>query len=191
MHATFAPGFPGLLEAFYVQEKIMQRMLPGVYAVFVSAGYLSRSTCQLNTSKQKQNMISTTAYAVKWYITLFANTVSFKTQLRLWDVYFLEGRDVMVLMSVAILWAFKGMCWPHLADIIHLMAVIDNFLAPKASFESILGILSSFFVIENEDALFSWLRKAMLDRRLRRDMASWRAEWKELVRTEKEKDVLL
>jgi USP6 N-terminal-like protein len=110
MHATFAPGFPGLLEAFYVQEKIMQRMLPGVYAVFVSAGYLSGSTCRLNASKQKQNMISTTAYAVKWYITLFANTVSFQTQLRLWDVYFLEGRDVMVLMSVAILWAFKGMC---------------------------------------------------------------------------------
>jgi hypothetical protein len=40
MHATFAPGFPGLLEAFYVQEKVMQRMLPGVYAVFVSAGFL-------------------------------------------------------------------------------------------------------------------------------------------------------
>jgi USP6 N-terminal-like protein len=73
----------------------------------------------------------------------------------------------------------------------HIMAIIDNFLAPKASFESILGILSSFFVVENEDALFSWLRKAMLDRRLRRDMETWRAEWKELVRTEKEKDVLL
>ena len=53
-------------------------------------------------------MISTTAYAVKWYITLFANTVSFQTQLRLWDVYFLEGPDVMVLMAVAILWGFRG-----------------------------------------------------------------------------------
>jgi USP6 N-terminal-like protein len=53
-------------------------------------------------------MISTTAYAVKWYITLFANTVSYQTQLRLWDVYFLEGKDVLVLMAVAILWAFKG-----------------------------------------------------------------------------------
>jgi len=40
MHATFSPGFPGLLEAFYVQEKIMQRMLPRVYAVFVSAMFL-------------------------------------------------------------------------------------------------------------------------------------------------------
>ena len=42
MHETFLPGFPGLLEAFYVQEKIMQQMLPGIYAVFVglSAFYL-------------------------------------------------------------------------------------------------------------------------------------------------------
>ena len=39
MEATFAPGFPGLLEAFYVQEKIMQRMVPGIYAVFVSGAY--------------------------------------------------------------------------------------------------------------------------------------------------------
>lgn len=156
MEATFAPGFPGLLEAFYVQEKIMQRMLPGIYAVF------------------KTNMISTTAYAVKWYITLFANTVSFQTQLRLWDIYFLEGPDIMVLMSIAILWGFK-----------------DNFLAPKASFESMLGLLSSFFVVEDEDVLFAWLRKAMQDRRLRRDMGMWRAEWKELVRTEREKNVLL
>lgn len=71
------------------------------------------------------------------------------------------------------------------------MLVVDNFLAPKASFESILGILSSFFVVEDEDALFAWLRKAMQDRRLRRDMGIWRADWKELVRTKKEKDVLL
>ena len=35
MHDIFLPGFKGLLEAFYVQEKIMQKMLPGLYTVFV------------------------------------------------------------------------------------------------------------------------------------------------------------
>ncbi|KAG8792351.1 hypothetical protein FRC17_008609 [Serendipita sp. 399] len=155
-HDIFLPGFSGLLEAFYVQEKLMQRMLPGVYAVF------------------KQNMISTTAYAVKWYITLFANTVPFQTQLRLWDIYFLEGKDVLVLMAISILWVFK-----------------DNLLSKEASFESILNLLSSFYVMEDEDALMAWLRRAMSDRRLRRDMAQWREEWKELVRTHKEKDALI
>jgi Rab-GTPase-TBC domain len=36
MHAIFSPGFPGLLESIYVQERVMERMLPDVYASFVS-----------------------------------------------------------------------------------------------------------------------------------------------------------
>ena len=38
LHDIFLPGFPGLLEAFYVQERILERMLPTVYASFVSYG---------------------------------------------------------------------------------------------------------------------------------------------------------
>lgn len=53
-------------------------------------------------------MISSTAYTTKWYITLFANTVPFQTQLRLWDAFFLEGRDMIVIIAIAILWIFKG-----------------------------------------------------------------------------------
>lgn len=156
MHDIFLPGFKGLLEAFYVQEKIMQKMLPGLYSTF------------------KQNSICTTAYAVKWYITLFANTVPFQTQLRLWDIYFLEGKDILVLMAVAILWVFK-----------------DNLLSSSASFESMLNLLSSFYVVEDEDVLMAWLRKAMSDRRLRREMAGWREEWKELVHAGKEMEALI
>lgn len=86
MHAIFRPGFPGLLEAIYVQEQITKLMMPAVYEAF------------------KQHTISTTSYATKWYITLFANSVPFHTQLRLWDVFFLEGADLFVIMAVAIVW---------------------------------------------------------------------------------------
>lgn len=37
MHTIFSPGFPGLLESIYVQERVMERMMPDVYASFVSA----------------------------------------------------------------------------------------------------------------------------------------------------------
>jgi hypothetical protein len=37
MHEIFSPGFPGLLEALYVQERILERMMPSVYDVFVSS----------------------------------------------------------------------------------------------------------------------------------------------------------
>lgn len=53
-------------------------------------------------------MISGTSYATKWYITLFANTFPFQTQLRLWDVFFLEGRDVIVVIALGIIWTLRG-----------------------------------------------------------------------------------
>ena len=90
MHPIFMPGFPGLLEAIYIQERITEKMMPGVYEAF------------------KQQMVSTTSYATKWYITLFANSVPFHTQLRLWDAFFLEGSDLFIVVAVAIVWAHKG-----------------------------------------------------------------------------------
>lgn len=96
MHAIFSPGFPGLLQAIYVQERIMESKMPAVYSAF------------------KKHMISTTSYATKWYITLFANSVPFQTQLRLWDAYLLEGQDLFVAMAVAIVWVYRGMSLPFL-----------------------------------------------------------------------------
>lgn len=91
LHTVFNPGFPGMLEAIYVQERIMESMMPAVYAAF------------------KRHTISTTSYATKWYITLFANSVPFQTQLRLWDAFLLEGYDVFVGVAVAIVWVYRGM----------------------------------------------------------------------------------
>lgn len=37
MHGIFAPGFPGLLETFYVQERMLESIMPDVYDAFVRA----------------------------------------------------------------------------------------------------------------------------------------------------------
>jgi hypothetical protein len=74
-------------------------------------------------------MISGTSYATKWYITLFSNTVPFRTQLRLWDAFFLDGQDVMVMMSFSIIWAFKGLSQPaecELELIAYRLAVFET-----------------------------------------------------------------
>lgn len=109
MHAIFSPGFPGLLEALYVQERITEQMMPDVYAAF------------------KNQMISTTSYATKWYITLFANSVPFQTQLRLWDTFLLEGQDVFIAVAVAIVWVYRGMWLSRL----HALMVSSNFILDR------------------------------------------------------------
>jgi len=43
MHDIFKPGFPGLLEALYVQERILERMIPSVFDVFVGSSALTPS----------------------------------------------------------------------------------------------------------------------------------------------------
>jgi hypothetical protein len=44
MHDIFGPGFPGLLEAFYVQERLIEWLMPDVYKSFVSYYSLHRCT---------------------------------------------------------------------------------------------------------------------------------------------------
>ena len=144
-------------------------------------------------------MISTTSYATKWYITLFANTVPFQTQLRLWDVFLLEGRDVFVIVAVAIVWVLRGSfsSQPANSDLFHLICFsfvcfnTDHLTSAQANFETVLSLLSSFFVPEDEDALLKWIDHALGDKKLREDMSRWRMEWRGLVAEKKQAGALL
>jgi len=178
MHSIFSPGFPGLLEAIYVQEQITKTYMPNVYESF------------------KQHMVSTTSYATKWYITLFSNSVPFQTQLRLWDAFWLEGLDVFVAVAVGVLWAYKGESFGVFPFFLSFCDInsgmfLDQITSPHANFETILSLLSSFFVPEDEDVFLSWIEKMLGDAKLRRSMAVWRNEWRDLVRSGKEGAALL
>lgn len=156
LHTIFSPGFPGLLESIYVQERVTEIMMPDVYKAF------------------KRNTISTTSYATKWYITLFSNSVPFQTQLRMWDVFLLEGQDVFVAVAVAIVWVYR-----------------DHITSTSANFETVLSLLSSFFVPQDEDALMKWIEQALGNQTLRSNMKNWRSEWQTLVKDGKEGSALL
>jgi hypothetical protein len=156
LHSIFSPGFPGLLEAIYVQERLMESTMPDVYQAF------------------KKHMISTTSYATKWYITLFANSVPFQTQLRLWDAFLLDGPDVFVGVAVAIVWTYR-----------------DQLTSSSASFETILSLLSSFFVPEDENVFIGWIGNVLGDKSVKANIKRWRVEWGELVKTGKDTTALL
>ncbi|KAG6916759.1 hypothetical protein DXG01_005504 [Tephrocybe rancida] len=156
LHTLFSPGFPLLLENIYVQERIMQTTMPAVY-----------EAC-------KTQNVSTTAYAAKWYITLFCGSVPFQMQLRLWDAFLLEGYEVFVAVAVAIVWVYR-----------------DQITSASANFETILSLLSSFFVPEDEDTLMSWIKHMLSDKKLRASMHQWREDWHALVKQGKGEEALL
>lgn len=56
MHSVFQPGFPGLLEAIYIQERLVEQIMPAVFKSFVSiaSGFtcsVSDADCDSNNSK--------------------------------------------------------------------------------------------------------------------------------------------
>ena len=145
LHKIFSPGFPGLVELFYVQNSLMKRYMPRLQA------------------KLEGDMITSSSYATKWYITMFNGTVPFETQLRIWDAFFYEGPDVLVIAALAILWNLQ-------AKLLHA----------SATFEYTLGALSSLFIPENDDAFMMWICNTLEKQDVRRSIAKARKEWASL-----------
>lgn len=119
-------------------------------------------------------MISASSYATKWYITLFANTVPFQTQLRIWDALLLEGQDVLVITSLALIYAYRSIL-----------------TAPNALFETILSTLSAFYIPEDEDFMMQWIHNMMKKAEIRLMMDGWRKAWQELIRNKQDGGALL
>ena len=143
MHDVFKHGFPGLLEHLHVQDEIVKLTMPKVF------------------EKLDQENVPPTSYATKWYITLFANTVPFKTQLRFWDLMIFYGPDAVVAFSVSILW-----CLRH------------NIIDAKSNFETILTSLSNFFIPEDEDTLMNVCSSILNDTQIRSVMDQSREKYR-------------
>ena len=68
---------------------------------------------------------------------------------------------------------------------------LDHITSSSASFETVLSLLSSFFVPEDDDTFLSWIESALGDKKLRSNMSKWRRDWQELVATGREGTALL
>jgi hypothetical protein len=72
-----------------------------------------------------------------------------------------------------------------------LNAVKDRITSESANFETVLSLLSSFFVPEDEDVYLNWIAKVTENKKLRSKMQSWRKEWKGLVASGRDGEALL
>lgn len=172
LHGLFSPGFPGLMELFHLQEALMKQLLPGLYAVFEREGVVSSS------------------YATRWYMTLFNGVVPFETQMRLWDVYFLRGKTILVLFAVAILHSLSlgvfGLASQESSMIKRKMTLNGkangSSSAPSGDFDSldfevILSTLNHLFVPQDDEAVFRWIEKIGKDRKVQEILDEATKEW--------------
>lgn len=145
-------------------------------------------------------MVSTSSFATKWYITLFSTTLPFQTQLRVWDAFLLEGPDLMIIVSLAIVWSFRGAFVRRplsqrgpSTDVFaaSLWPLAENLAAADANFETILSLLSSFFVPGDDDAFMRWIQSTLALKGLRSRITGWRREWQELLAQGTAMDTLL
>lgn len=143
MHDVFKHGFPGLLEHQHVQDVIVKLTMPMVF------------------EKLEEENVPPTSYATKWYITLFANTVPFKTQLRFWDLMIFYGPDAVVAFSISILWSLR-----------------HNIIDKNSNFETILTSLSNFFIPEDEDNLMNVCSSILNDSHIRNLMDESREKYR-------------
>ena len=84
MRDFFLPKMPGLHRSFYIHLVLMKKYLPKLYAHFNEVGFIP------------------SMYGSGWFMTIFANQISFECSLRIWDIFVLEGRKIIYRVALAI-----------------------------------------------------------------------------------------
>lgn len=89
MEPLFLPGFPRLMECFYMHEQILKERLPAIYKHFTAQG------------------IMTSMYATKWYMLFMLDIVPFDISFRVWDLFLSEGKKVIFSVILSLLRLFE------------------------------------------------------------------------------------
>lgn len=136
MHGFFVHGFPKLLRFQEHHEKILNKFL----------------------SKLKQHLdaqeIYTSFYTMKWFFQCFLDRTPFTLNLRIWDIYILEGERILTAMSYTILKLHKK----HLMKL--SMEELVEFLQETLSKDF---FYDDDFVIEQLQISMAELKRAKLD----------------------------
>ncbi|WFD20815.1 hypothetical protein MCAP1_003069 [Malassezia caprae] len=139
-HDIWRPGFPGLRAEFYALRALQQSLTPRASKALERAG------------------LAPSAYATGWLMTLYSGVLPYATHLRVLDMFFHDGRDVLLLVAVAI------------------VRVVDMRLAHDARLD-LLEELSRPLLPESDDALCLWVQCAMHSPDVQACLSRARAAW--------------
>ncbi|KAM9312745.1 USP6 N-terminal-like protein [Gastrophryne carolinensis] len=136
MHGFFVPGFPKLLRFQDHHDKIMKKNLPKLKQHFES------------------QELYTSLYTMKWFFQCFLDRTPFTLNLRIWDIYILEGDRVLTAMSYTILKLHKKYLMKLTME--DLIEFLQESLAKNFVFDD-------DYVIEQLQISMTELKRAKLD----------------------------
>ncbi|KAM4677214.1 USP6 N-terminal-like protein isoform 2-T2 [Discoglossus pictus] len=136
MHGFFVPGFPKLLRFQEHHDKILKKFMPKLKQHF--------ETQELYTS----------LYTMKWFFQCFLDRTPFILNLRIWDIYILEGDRILTAMSYTILKLHKKYLMKLSME--ELIEFLQEALAKDFFFED-------DFVIDQLQLSMSELKRSKLD----------------------------
>ncbi|KAM5171032.1 USP6 N-terminal-like protein isoform 2-T2 [Mantella aurantiaca] len=136
MHGFFVPGFPKLLRYQEHHDKIMKKFMPKLKQHF--------ETQELYTS----------LYTMKWFFQCFLDRTPFTLNLRIWDIYILEGDRILTAMSYTILKLHKKYLMKLTME--DLIEFLQEILAKNFGYED-------DYVIEQLQLSMGELKRAKLD----------------------------
>jgi len=107
MRNLVLPGFPLLQTSFQMHEVLLAQFAPALAEHF------------------KQQNIMAAFYVTKWYMTAFLDIFTFDVTLRLWDILFIEGYDIVYSIALGCLRMFEGNLITKTFD--QIMAIFRSF----------------------------------------------------------------
>ena len=78
-------GLPGLDECIFVHNSLMNKYIPKLHQRLTEINFIPQMYCS------------------QWFMTAFAVYFPMETVVRIWDVYFVEGRKTLFRLSLAIM----------------------------------------------------------------------------------------
>ncbi|KAK9172935.1 Rab-GTPase-TBC domain containing protein [Cryptosporidium meleagridis] len=100
----YLPGLPLLNTHLEKLRKIFKKRIPNLYNHF------------------RNENVDETMYASQWFMTIFAYSFNLDAVARIWDLFFLEGVDLIFKISIAILKILKNsLCNQSFENILHTL----------------------------------------------------------------------
>lgn len=85
LYTNYGVDFYGLKISYYVLHRLFEKYLPKLYKHFM------------------QEELHATMFATSWFLTIFSQEVPIQLTLRVWDIFFIEGKKILYRVALAIL----------------------------------------------------------------------------------------